>query len=113
LFFDLPEPLGGGANDHSTFLWQSQSLWLMTQAVRWGQIPELPKNAEEIARQAWRTDLYREIAAEMGIACPTEDSKMEPGSAFIDGRPFDPSDPGGYLRGFEIRANAPKIFARV
>lgn len=114
IFFDIPNALaakeGAIAHNHSTFLWQSQSLWLMTQAVRWGQIPAIPANAEQIARQAWRTDLYREIAAEMGIECPADDYKVEPGAVFIDNKPFDPSDPEGYLSSFEIRANKPSSF---
>ncbi|MBD2260931.1 CmpA/NrtA family ABC transporter substrate-binding protein [Pseudanabaena sp. FACHB-2040] len=114
IFFDMPEELkaiGGVENDHSPFLWQSQSLWLMTQAARWGQIPEFPRNAEEIARQAWRTDLYREIATELDIPCPAEDYKVEPGELFIDNKTFDPSDPVGYLNSFEIHANQPRTFA--
>ncbi|MFM7448348.1 MAG: CmpA/NrtA family ABC transporter substrate-binding protein [Leptolyngbyaceae cyanobacterium] len=110
VFFDLSPSISEVAHDHSTFLWQSQSLWLMTQATRWGQIPEFPKNADEIGRQAWRTELYREIAAELGIPCPSEDHKVEPGAAFIDGKGFDPSDPVGYLNSFEIRAGAPQPF---
>ncbi len=110
LFFDLPETVSKVPHDHSTFLWQSQCLWLMTQAARWGQIPELPKNAETIARQAWRTDLYRDIVTEMGIQCPAEDYKLESGNAFIDGKPFDPSDLAGYLKSFDIRAQAPQKF---
>ena len=110
IFFDLPDSLSPIAHDHSTFLWQSQCLWLMTQAVRWGQLAELPKNADEIARQAWRTDLYREIANEMGIQCPSEDSKLEPSAAFIDRKLFDPSNPIGYINSFEIRAKAPQFF---
>ena len=110
MFFEMPSSVSEIAHDHSTFLWQSQSLWLMTQATRWGQIPEFPKNAEAIARQAWQTDLYREIAAEMGIKCPSEDYKVEPAAAFIDRKSFDPSNPIGYLNSFEIRANAPQFF---
>jgi nitrate/nitrite transport system substrate-binding protein len=110
MFFEMPSSVSEIAHDHSTFLWQSQSLWLMTQATRWGQIHEFPKNAEAIARQAWRTDLYREIAAEMGIKCPSDDYKVEPASAFIDRKSFDPSNPIGYLNSFEIRANAPQSF---
>jgi nitrate/nitrite transport system substrate-binding protein len=110
LFFEMPASVSEIAHDHSTFLWQSQSLWLMTQATRWGQILEFPKNAEAIARQAWRTDLYREIAAEMGIKCPSDDYKVEPAAAFIDRKSFDPSNPIGYLNSFEIRANAPQSF---
>jgi nitrate/nitrite transport system substrate-binding protein len=110
IFFELPPGVSQVPNDHSTFLWQSESLWLMTQAARWGQIREFPKNAQAIARKAWRTDLYREIATEMGIACPSEDNKIEPAEAFIDQKAFDPSDPVGYLNSFEIRANAPRRF---
>ena len=111
LFFDLPGTVSTVPHDHSTFLWQSQCLWLMTQAVRWGQLPELPKDAEAIARQAWRTDLYRDIASEMGLECPSDDYKLEPSTAFIDGKSFDASDPVGYLNSFEIRANAPQVFS--
>lgn len=110
IFFDQPANLVKQPNDHSTFLWQSQSIWLMTQSARWGQIKEIPKNAEELARKAWKTDLYREIAAEMGIESPKEDYKIEQAELFIDKKAFDPSDPVGYLKSFEIRANAPKSF---
>jgi nitrate/nitrite transport system substrate-binding protein len=77
----------------------------MTQAARWGQIPEFPADAEAKARLAWKTDLYREIAAEMGIDCPTDDYKVEPAEVFFDQKAFDPSDPVGYLNSFEIRAD--------
>ncbi len=111
LFFDLPDTVSTVPHDHSTFLWQSQCLWLMTQSARWGQLAEFPSDAETIARQAWRTDLYREIATEMGIPCPSEDYKLEPSTAFIDGKAFDPSDPAGYLKSFDIRAQAPQLFS--
>jgi nitrate/nitrite transport system substrate-binding protein len=110
IFFDIPSNLPQIPGNHSTFLWQSHSIWLITQAVRWDQIKEIPTNVEELAKQAWRTDLYREIAAEMGIACPKEDYKIEPPEAFIDKQAFDPSDPVGYLKRFPIRANAPTNF---
>ncbi|MGL5880598.1 MAG: twin-arginine translocation pathway signal protein, partial [Xenococcaceae cyanobacterium] len=110
IFYDLPAEVSDVPNDHSTFLWQSQNLWLMTQATRWQQIKEFPKNADKIAQTAWRTDLYREIADEMGIKCPTEDFKVESAEAFIDNRAFDPSDPVAYLDSFKIRANAPRSF---
>ncbi|MEG3436165.1 CmpA/NrtA family ABC transporter substrate-binding protein [Pannus brasiliensis CCIBt3594] len=110
IFFKMPEDIAKAPGDHSTFLWQSESLWLMTQAARWGQIAEIPKKAEEIARKAWRTDLYREIAGEMGVICPAEDHYIAPASAFVDRKAFDPGDPIGYLKSFEIRANAPKSF---
>jgi nitrate/nitrite transport system substrate-binding protein len=110
IFYDIPNNLPQIPGNHSTFMWQSHSLWLMTQAARWGQIKELPKNAEELAKKAWRTDLYRKIVAEMGIDCPQEDYKVEPAEAFIDKKAFDPSDLVGYLNSFEIRANRPQSF---
>jgi nitrate/nitrite transport system substrate-binding protein len=110
IFFDIPKNIPQVPGEHSTFLWQSRSIWLMTQAARWGQIKEIPANADEIAKQGWKTDLYREIAKEMGIESPQENSKVEPPEVFIDGKGFDPSDPVGYLKSFEIRADAPTRF---
>jgi nitrate/nitrite transport system substrate-binding protein len=107
IFFDIPANIPEPTGAHSTFMWKSQSLWLMTQAARWGQIKTFPKNAEELASKAWKTELYREIAAEMGIACPKDDYKVEPAEVFIDNKAFDPSDPISYLNSFEIRANRP------
>jgi nitrate/nitrite transport system substrate-binding protein len=110
IFYDLPNNIPHKIGEHSTFLWRSRSIWLMTQAARWGQIKEIPQNAEEVAAKGWRTDLYREIAAEMGIECPKDDYKVEPPEVFIDKKGFDPSDPVGYLHSFDIRANAPSRF---
>ena len=110
IFYDIPKNLPQVPGNHSTFMWQSQSIWLMTQAARWGQIKEVPKNAEELAKKAWRTDLYRKIVAEMAIDCPQEDYQVEPAELFIDKKAFDPSDPVGYLNSFEIRANRRQSF---
>ena len=111
LFFDLPKDVPQVENEHSTFMWRSRSLWLMTQAARWGQIKEIPKDADKLTEKAWRSDIYREVAAELGIPCPAEDFKVEPAEAFIDKKAFDPSDPVGYLKSFEIRANRPAQFS--
>ncbi|MEP0919274.1 ABC transporter substrate-binding protein [Leptolyngbya sp. DQ-M1] len=105
MFFKMPKEVPQVANEHSTFMWRSRSLWFMTQAARWGQIKEIPKDADKLAEQAWRTDIYREVAAELGIACPAEDYKIEPAEAFIDKKAFDPSDPVGYLNSFDIRVS--------
>ncbi|MDX2240448.1 MAG: ABC transporter substrate-binding protein [Leptolyngbyaceae cyanobacterium bins.302] len=110
LFFDLPDNLKSVPEEHSTFLWRSRSIWFMTQAARWGQIKEFPKNAEELATKGWRADIYREVAQEMGIPCPKDDYKVESPEVFIDKKGFDPSDPVGYLNSFDIRANRPTSF---
>ncbi|MGM3309076.1 ABC transporter substrate-binding protein [Anabaena sp. WFMT] len=110
IFFDVPKNIPQPTGEHSTFLWRSHSIWLITQAARWGQIKEIPKNAVQLAQKGWRTDLYREIAAEMGIQCPKDDYKIEPPEVFIDNKGFDPSNPVGYLNSFAIKANAPTRF---
>jgi nitrate/nitrite transport system substrate-binding protein len=111
IFYDIPDNIPKQPGEHSTFLWRSRSLWLMTQAARWGQIKEFPHNANELAAKGWRADIYREVAAEMGIECPKDDYKVEAPEVFIDRKGFDPSDPVGYLKSFEIRADSPtKIY---
>ncbi|MBD2293055.1 ABC transporter substrate-binding protein [Anabaena sphaerica FACHB-251] len=110
IFYDILDSIPHEIGEHSTFLWRSRSIWLMTQAARWGQIKEIPKNANQVAEKGWRTDLYRDIAAEMGIQCPKDDYKVEPPEVFIDKKGFDPSDPVGYLNSFAIKANAPTRF---
>jgi nitrate/nitrite transport system substrate-binding protein len=110
IFFDIPPNIPEVPNAHSTFLWRSHSIWLMTQSARWGQIKEIPTNAHEVAEKSWKTEIYREVAADLGIACPSDDYKVEPAEVFIDKKAFDPSDPVRYLESFEIRANAPKKF---
>jgi nitrate/nitrite transport system substrate-binding protein len=107
LFFEMPKTVPQVPGEHSTFMWRSRSIWLMTQAARWGQIKEIPKDAEQLAERGWRTDIYREVAQELGIPCPKDDYKIEPAEAFIDKKAFDPSDPVGYLKSFDIRANRP------
>jgi nitrate/nitrite transport system substrate-binding protein len=113
IFFEMHNGASIVSHDHSTFLWQSQAIWLVTQAARWGQIKQIPADLEAIVQQAWRTDLYREIAQEMGITCPSDDYKVEPASMFIDQQSFDPSDPVGYLNRFEIRANRPQTYSLI
>lgn len=110
IFYDIPDNIPTQPGEHSTFLWRSRSIWLMTQAARWGQIKTVPKNAEELANKGWRADLYRDIASEMGIECPKDDFKVESPNVFIDNKGFDPSDPVRYLNSFEIRANRPTRF---
>lgn len=102
IFYELPEDIKGDPHDHSTFLWQSQALWLMSQSARWKQIPKLPDDPIAVAKKCWRTDLYRDIVAELGIQCPQNDFKIENGHRFIDGKSFDPFDLNGYLESFRF-----------
>ena len=85
-------------NNQATYPWKSQGMWILTQMVRWGQIPVFPKDAEKLLGQVYRNDIYRSAAAELGIKTPKEEYKIERG--FIDKRTFDPSNPVAYLKSF-------------
>ena len=84
--------------------------------VRWGQVSS-PFNIEEVARKAYRPDLFRAVADPLDIPIPAADVKVEgayerswilpgtmpiamPASAFIDGAVFDPTRMPEYLESF-------------
>lgn len=58
--------------NHANFPWRSHADWFLGQMVRWGQAPA-GIDIKGTADRVYRTDLYRAAAAEMGIACPSED----------------------------------------
>jgi nitrate/nitrite transport system substrate-binding protein len=102
------------APDNANYPWMSHGVWLLTQMVRWNQLPDIkeyPANADELIETIYPPGIYTEVAQAMGITIPTERMKVEPGSVFIDGREFDPADPVGYINGFDIRAGRPQHFA--
>lgn len=104
------------------FPWRSHALWFMTQMLRWGQL-ERAENLAAAAARAFRPELYRQLAEELGWSYPTIDDKPEGLNAgpwmlaqaqpepldmgadrFFDDRRFDPADPIGYLASFEINS---------
>ncbi|MGC1197841.1 MAG: CmpA/NrtA family ABC transporter substrate-binding protein, partial [Geitlerinemataceae cyanobacterium] len=99
--------------DNANYPYASHGVWLLTQMIRWNQIDmkEYPADADKTIAEIYPTGIYEEVAKAMGREIPTEGMKKEPGSVFIDGREFDPSDPVAYLNGFDIRAGRPQIFA--
>lgn len=99
--------------DNANYPYTSHGVWLLTQMIRWNQIDmkEYPADADEIITKIYPYDIYEEVAKAMGKEIPSDRMKVEPGSVFIDGREFDPSDPVGYLTGFDIRAGRPNLFA--
>ena len=100
--------LGGGLGQHTytddTMLFFNNGLvnapraghaaWFMAQYVRFGYLNELP-DTQAIARKLILSDLYAEVAGEMGIAVPDDD--MAPFTLALDGATFDPADPRKYL----------------
>jgi nitrate/nitrite transport system substrate-binding protein len=103
----------------ATYPWRSHALWFLTQMIRWGQI-DRPIDLAATAAEVYRPDLYREAAEGLDLAVPTVDYKTEGHHTrgwtleqattrlamgpdrFFDGGRFDPADPVGYLRGFEV-----------
>ncbi|XHU96073.1 MAG: ABC transporter substrate-binding protein [cyanobacterium endosymbiont of Rhopalodia gibba] len=93
--------------DHANYPWRSHAVWLLTQMIRWNQLETTiyPKDADRILERIYPISLYKEVAEALNIKIPSESMKSEPTNAFIDGRPFDPSQPLVYLNQFSIRAS--------
>jgi ABC-type nitrate/sulfonate/bicarbonate transport system substrate-binding protein len=103
----------------ATFPWRSYADWTVVQMLRWGQIGAA-LDIRRVADRAYRTDLYRSAAAELGIAAPLLDRRphgvhplpwvLEQATApiamgadrFFDGSVFDPADPVAHLAALGI-----------
>ena len=101
----------------ANFPWLSHASWFISQMYRWGQI-DRAIDIRAAAARAYRPDLYRRAAQEVGADYPLIDEKKEGANTyawaleeatrpigfapdrFIDGRVFEPSDPIGYLEQF-------------
>lgn len=103
--------------DAANFPWRSQGLWIYSQFVRWGFIAA-GVEAESIAADVFRSDIYRRALAGGATPLPSASLKVEgalgapvPVGAgrqsltlgpdrFFDGRIFDPAAISDYLAGF-------------
>ena len=95
----------------ANFPWRSHAKWILAQMVRWGEALD-DVDIESVATHAYSTELYRKAAAELGIACPTIDEKLEGAHShawlldaatspiamgpdlFMDGKIYAPSESG-------------------
>ena len=73
----------------------AHGIWFLTQYARFGRLPALPADVEQIAKTVILQDLYREVAGEAGIAVPTDD--MTPFRVEADRGDFDPANPAAAL----------------
>lgn len=107
----------GAAN----FPWRSHAAWILTQMRRWGQI-DSGVNIRATAAAVYRPDIYRDVAATLGLPCPAICSKPEGQHAgpwsldatptpialssdlFMDGRIFDPERLDDYIADFAVSA---------
>lgn len=81
----LPARPGDRDSDRSTFFrhaanfpWISHALWMIGEMKRWGYI-DADTDADTLARQVYRPDLYAHAAAAEGIAVPLDPIKQEGG----------------------------------
>ncbi len=104
----------------ATFPWRSHAEWFITQMYRWGQIDRVI-DIRQAAATVYRSDIYREVAGELGIPCPTVDYKTEGThegpwlletatqpitmgcDRFFDGKQYDPSAVLAYLGSFQVK----------
>lgn len=111
---DFMVPFERAAN----FPWQSHALWFYTQMVRWKQIDQSAENLE-LAKEAYRPDIYRAALQNSDAAVPSANMKVEGAlsvetavgstgrllmgpDGFFDGKIFDPDDVDAYIATFLV-----------
>ncbi|MBI2207524.1 MAG: ABC transporter substrate-binding protein [Candidatus Rokubacteria bacterium] len=86
----------------TNFPLKSHGIWWLSQFRRWGMVKE-PPAYQKLVDRVHRADIYREVAREMGIEIPREDTKKE---TLFDGVVFDPADPEKYAKSFAVHTMA-------
>jgi nitrate/nitrite transport system substrate-binding protein len=87
---------------HTNFPQRSHGVWWLSQFRRWGMVKE-PPDYKGLVERVHRSDIFREVAQEMGVETPREDMKKE---TLFDGVTFDPADPEKYAKSFAIHSMA-------
>jgi nitrate/nitrite transport system substrate-binding protein len=73
--------------------------WFLSQFRRWGMTSGAP-DYEGITKRVMRTDIFEEAMKEIGATHGGLDNSKE---TLFDGIAFDPADPEGYAKSFEIK----------
>jgi nitrate/nitrite transport system substrate-binding protein len=87
---------------HTNFPQRSHGVWWLSQFRRWGMVKE-PPDYKGLVERVHRSDIFREVAQEMGVETPREDMKKE---TLFDGITFDPADPEKYAKSFAVHSMA-------
>jgi nitrate/nitrite transport system substrate-binding protein len=87
---------------HANFPQRSHGVWWLSQFRRGGMVKE-PPDYKGLVERVHRSDIFREVAQEMGLETPREDMKKE---TLFDGVTFDPADPEKYAKSFAIHSTA-------
>lgn len=86
--------------DNAAFPFKSHDAWFITENKRWGNL-DADLNTMALVNKVNRSDLWRDVAKQFGIAAPASDSRgLE---KFFDGKVFDPSNPDAYLASLAIK----------
>jgi nitrate/nitrite transport system substrate-binding protein len=86
----------------TNFPQKSHGVWWLSQFRRWGMVKE-PPDYKALVDRVHRSDIYREVAKELGLETPREDMKKE---TLFDGVTFDPAEPEKYAKGFAVHSMA-------
>jgi nitrate/nitrite transport system substrate-binding protein len=86
--------------DNAAFPFKSHDAWFITENKRWGNL-DADLNTMALVNKVNRSDLWREVAKQYGIAAPASDSRGP--EKFFDGKVFDPSNPDAYLNSQAIK----------
>ncbi|MBI1846170.1 MAG: ABC transporter substrate-binding protein [Candidatus Rokubacteria bacterium] len=86
----------------TNFPLKSHGVWWLSQFRRWGMVKEAP-DYQGLVDRVHRSDIFREVAREMGVETPREEFKRE---TLFDGITFDPAEPEKYARGFAVHSMA-------
>ncbi len=78
--------------ESATFPWISHAKWFLGQMVRWGMLAP-DHDFDQLARNIYRPDLWREAAGSLGLNLPVQDEK----------------DEGGHLRAWSLAARPQPI----
>src|SRR5260370_25577158 len=86
----------------TNFPLKSHGVWWLTQFRRWGMVKE-PPDYKGLVERVHRPDIFREVAKEMGIESPREDTRQ---GTLFDGVTFDPPKPEEYAKRFPVHTMA-------
>jgi nitrate/nitrite transport system substrate-binding protein len=79
---------------------EKYATWWLTQFRRWGMVDSAP-DYSTVARQVMRPDLYEAAMKELGVVHGGANHDPE---TLFDGKVFDPKDPEGYAKSFEVHS---------
>jgi nitrate/nitrite transport system substrate-binding protein len=92
--------------DHASYPYRSHELWFLVEGVRWGKF-KADEDLTGLIAKVNREDLWREAAAELGVAAAQIPQSTSRGvETFFDGKVFDPANPAAYLASLVIKRSS-------